>query len=235
MKEEINLLDYWNVIWRRKTALIALVMTSVLITMVVSFQLPKYYTSEAVIITTSSESGGLGAALSVLPVAGVLAGAGGIQTSADKVMVILKSRSIAEAVIKKFNLIKAFNEKKWDAVKGTWKDPGKPPLLEDAVKELTRKIVQVKKSREGAITVSVEWKDPQLAADIANYYVSSLAGFLNEKAINLTVQVVDRAVPAERKSSPKIRLQMTMAGAVSLFIGVLIAFVLEYLSRQKKM
>lgn len=234
MKDELSLLDYWKVIWRRKVMLIALFTVSVFITMAVSFLLPKYYRSETVIITTSSESGGLGTALSALPLAGALGGGVGIQTPADKVMVVLKSRSLAEAVIKKFDLIKALNQGRWDAAQGTWKNPKKPPLMEDAVKELTKKIVQFKKSREGAITVSVEWKDPQLSAEIANYYVASLTGFLNEKAINLTVQVVDRAVPAERKSRPRIAQNMMLAGSLSLFIGMFTAFFLEYLSKQKK-
>jgi uncharacterized protein involved in exopolysaccharide biosynthesis len=181
--------------------LIALFTISVVITMVVSRQMPKYYRSETLIISSGSEPGGLGAAISTMPFAGVLAGAAGIQTPADKIMVILKSRSIAEAVIRKYDLIKALYSKEWDPATGTWKNPDKHPLMEDAVKQLTRSIIKFNKSKEGAITVSVEWQDPHLAADIANYYVTALTGFLNDKAINITVQVIDRAVPSERKSS----------------------------------
>ena len=47
-------------------------------------------------------------------------------------------------------------------------------------------------------------------------------------------QVVDKAVPAERKSRPKIRQNMMLAGIASLFIGAFIAFFLEYLAKQKK-
>ncbi len=151
-------------------------------------------------MTTGSESGGLGAALSALPFAGALGGISGVQTPADKIMVILKSRTIAEAVIKKFDLMKLFYDKDWDFAKGTWKNPDKHPLVEDAVKLLTTDIAKFNKSKEGAITVSVEWKDPILAADIANYYVTALTEVLNEKAINVTIQVVDKAIPAERKS-----------------------------------
>lgn len=42
------------------------------------------------------------------------------------------------------------------------------------------------------------------------------------------VQVLDRAVPAERPSKPKIRLNMAVAGATSLLLGALLAFFLEY-------
>jgi len=48
------------------------------------------------------------------------------------------------------------------------------------------------------------------------------------------VQVLDRAVPALGKSKPKIKLQMALAGTVSLFFGVFFAFLLEYIQRQKQ-
>ncbi len=233
MEDEINLLDYWHVIRRRIKMLIALFTVSVIAALVVSLMLPKYYKATTVIISAESGAGGLGAALSTLPLAGALAGAAGLQTPADKVMVILKSRTVAEAVIQRFNLLRIFNEDRWDAGKNAWKDPDDPPLMQDAVKYLTESVADFSKSKEGAITLIVEWKDPKLAADMANFYIAALTGFLNEKAINVTIQVVDRAVPAERKSRPKIRLNMALAGVMSAFIGLFFAFFLEYLEKQK--
>jgi capsule polysaccharide export protein KpsE/RkpR len=48
-----------------------------------------------------------------------------------------------------------------------------------------------------------------------------------------TVQVLDPAVPAERKSKPSIRSNMMMAGIIALFISIFLAFLLEYLERQR--
>jgi uncharacterized protein involved in exopolysaccharide biosynthesis len=232
--EEINLLEYWNVLWRRKILILAIVMISAIVTMVYSFTLPKYYKSETVIMAVGSEAGGLGAALSSLPFAGALTGVAGIQTPADKIMVILKSRTTAEAVIRRFDLLKVFNENKWDAAKNNWKDPEKPPLMMDTVKVLTTDVTKFNKSKEGAITITVEWKDPKLAAEIANYFVFALTEFLKDKSVNTTIQVVDKAVPAEKKSRPSIRQNIMLAGVVSGFIGIFLAFFLEYLSKQKK-
>lgn len=232
--DEIDLIAYWNVLWRRKKMIIALCAASVLATMVVSLLLPKYYKSSAMVLAIAPETGGLGAALSSSPLAGAFAGSlGGLSTPADKIMVLLKSRTIAEMVIKRFDLLQVFNEDEWDAAKGAWKDPPKPPLLEDAVRKLGASVTNFKKSKEGAITITVEWKDPKLAAAIANYYTDALAEFMKNKSVNTTVQIVDPAVPAERKSSPRIRMNMTLAGVMSLFIGVFIAFLLENLSKQK--
>lgn len=235
MEDEIDLLEYWNVIWRRKKVLIALFISAVVMALVIGKLSPKYYKSETVIISSSSESGGLGAAMSALPLAGMFDAATGMQTSADKIMVILKSRTIAEAVIRRFDLLKVFNvnEKNWDPEKGTWKKPAKPPLMVDAVKMLTEGVTKFSKSKEGAITVTVEWKDPALAADIANYYITALTDSLNAKSIHITIQVVDKAVPAEIKSRPRIRQNMKLAGVLSLFAGVFLVFFLEYLEKSR--
>jgi capsule polysaccharide export protein KpsE/RkpR len=48
-----------------------------------------------------------------------------------------------------------------------------------------------------------------------------------------TVQVLDPAIPAERKSRPKILLNVLIAGILSLFIGLLWAFVREAMDRRK--
>ena len=47
------------------------------------------------------------------------------------------------------------------------------------------------------------------------------------------VQVLDRAVPAERKSRPSTILNMAIAGTLSLFVAIFLAFFLEYLARMR--
>ncbi len=233
--EEINLLDYWNVLCRRKTMIIGLFTVVVILTVIISMQMPKYYKSEAVIIASSSESGGLGTALSSIPLAGALAGSiGGLSTPADKILVFLKSRTVAEMVIRRFDLMHVFYKSKWDTAKSAWIDPENPPRMEDAVKYLSKSVADFKKDKSGSVTITVEWKDPKLAAEMANYYIAALTEVLKDKSVNTTVQIVDHAVSAERKSRPKITLNIALAGITSLFIGVFIAFLLESLSKQKK-
>lgn len=48
-----------------------------------------------------------------------------------------------------------------------------------------------------------------------------------------TVQVLDSAVPAERKSKPVTSRNMAIAGALALMLGLFLAFFLEYLERLK--
>ena len=49
-----------------------------------------------------------------------------------------------------------------------------------------------------------------------------------------TVQALDKAVPADRKSKPKTVFNMAIAGITSLFVGILLAFFLEYVSGVKQ-
>jgi uncharacterized protein involved in exopolysaccharide biosynthesis len=228
--------DYWDIFGRRKKMIIVLCLVSVVVTLVVSLLLPKYYKSQAMILAIAPESGGLGAALSASPLAGALTGSiGGLSSPADRLLVYLKSRTIAEMVITRFDLLRVFNQNKWDPEKGTWKKPQKPPLMEDAVKRLRKKMTWFKKSRVGAIAITVEWKDPNLAAEITNYYVAALAEFMKDKSVNTTVQVIDRAVPAEKKSSPMIKRNMLTAGLLSLMIGIFIALILEKRDMKKQL
>jgi uncharacterized protein involved in exopolysaccharide biosynthesis len=57
---------------------------------------------------------------------------------------------------------------------------------------------------------------------------------INEARDMPTVQLLDKAVAAERKSRPKTVLNMAIAGALSLFVGIFLAFFLEYVERIRK-
>jgi tyrosine-protein kinase Etk/Wzc len=48
-----------------------------------------------------------------------------------------------------------------------------------------------------------------------------------------TVQVIDRAVVPEQKYGPKIKRNMAMSGFAALFLGIFLAFSLEYVSTRK--
>jgi len=79
--------------------LIVLFTVSVLLTMIVSLLSSKYYRSEAVIAPVMPEPGGLAAALSNLRLRR-LGRRFRNADSADKIMVVLRSRTIAEQVIR---------------------------------------------------------------------------------------------------------------------------------------
>jgi uncharacterized protein involved in exopolysaccharide biosynthesis len=163
-REEVTLFDYWEVISRRKRAILAFCTLMVLTTLVVSLLLPKIFESTATLLPQleSNNALGLGAFLAS-SAAGNAAQSLGISlpgapaTPTDIFIAMLKSRIMADDVINRFNLMEYYEKKAMQDAR---------VALENA----TRIIV----TKEKVIKITVEDKDPQLAADIANFYVSNL-------------------------------------------------------------
>jgi tyrosine-protein kinase Etk/Wzc len=161
-----TLFDYWQVVYSRRKAIIAFCTVVVLTTLLVSLMLPKIFESTATLLPQLDSNSGLGMGLGSLlssSVAGTAAQSLGISlpgapaTPADVYRAMLKTRVMADEVIHKFNLMEHYE-------KETMQD------TRLALERATRIVV----SKEKVIKVTVEDKDPQLAADIANFYVSNL-------------------------------------------------------------
>jgi uncharacterized protein involved in exopolysaccharide biosynthesis len=80
----------------------------------------------------------------------------------------------------------------------------------------------------GRLTRDLKVHETLYALLIAQYEQAKLA----EARDTPTVQVLDPAIPAERKSRPKIALNVLIAGILSLFIGIFWAFVREAMDRR---
>ncbi|MGA2404561.1 MAG: Wzz/FepE/Etk N-terminal domain-containing protein [Syntrophobacteraceae bacterium] len=159
-EEEINLLELLRVIARRKSVIIRICTATVIIAVCYSLTLKNIYTASAKILPPQKESGGglsalLGQAGGLAALAGGMGGLGG--GSADLYLGILKSRSVADAVIKRLNLQKEFKAKTIDDTRKT---------LEGAVK--------FKAGKDGIISIDADSKDPQKAAQLANTFVDEL-------------------------------------------------------------
>ena len=176
-EDEINLLDYWRVIKKRWKIIAAIFLTAVVTAAVVSLLMTPIYQAKATIMPIESSGGQVSAALRSLEslpfVGGMVPSVGG--ASAGKLVAVLKSRTIAENVIKGLNLIKVFFEEPRD----------EPPTLQDAVRVLTEDMTEIADDKKGLISIAVEYKDPMAAADIANQYMIALQRFLSENALSM--------------------------------------------------
>jgi len=165
-QEDVTLFDYWQVINVRRKAIVVFCTVMVSITVGVSLIMPKIFESTATLLPQLESNTGLGMGLGALlssSGAGTAAQSLGISlpgtpaTPTDVFSAMLKSRIMADAVIRKFNLMEHYETK----------------TMQEARLELegaTRIVV----SKEKVIKVTVEDKDRQLASDIANFYVSNL-------------------------------------------------------------
>ena len=154
--DEINLLDYWRVIWKYKWLVGVLCVSSVTAALVVGLLSPNIYESETTILTPK-EIGGSGL-LSALGVAG-LGQLGGISLTPNRDIIIslLKSRTLAKDLVGELKL----------------QDYYKAGRVDDAIGSL-QGATKVAVSKEGIIEIRVEDVDPKMAANIANAYVGQL-------------------------------------------------------------
>lgn len=163
-EDEVTLLDYWRVMRKHGLMILGITCVSVVAAGFTSyFLMTKIYESRATILAPK-ESGGGGGGGSLLA---ALAASGGRQvfgdilpsmnTNRDAFIAILKSRTMAQELVDKFNL----------------KDYFKAQFTIDAIRALERGS-DIRVSKEGVISVTVEDKDPKLAADVANAYITNL-------------------------------------------------------------
>jgi tyrosine-protein kinase Etk/Wzc len=156
---EINLLELLQVIARRKMVIVKLCTVAVVLSIGTSLMLKNIYTASAKILPPQKDSGsGLSALLGQAGgLAGLASGSMGLGSSTDLYIGILKSRSVADAVIRRLDLQKEFKAKS----------------LDDARKRLEGS-VKFKAGKDGIISVDADDKDPRKAALLANTFVEEL-------------------------------------------------------------
>ena len=160
-EDEVNLLDYWRVLWKRGWMIVGLSCVSILTAGLHShFMALKIYESKAAILPPK-EPGGGGGLTALLGASGIgqfLSGAlPGGGTTRDTFVAILKSRTMAQDLVDRFKLKEYYGSE----------------VSEQAIKGL-QTVTDVSVSKDGVISVRVEDKDPRLAAEIANGYVTNL-------------------------------------------------------------
>ena len=161
--DEINLFEYWQVVRKRTRMIIALVIVAVLAAGSHDYFIAtKIYESKASILPPKESggfgvAGGLGGTLAALGVASLFGGMATGGTS-QTYMAMLKSRTMAEDLVARFNLKEYYKAKYTSQAIG-------------AVQGSTT--VSLSKT-EGVITVKFEDKDPKFAAEMANAYITNL-------------------------------------------------------------
>jgi uncharacterized protein involved in exopolysaccharide biosynthesis len=153
-----RLLELATTLCRRKNTVAKFTILGTLIAVIVSLLLPVRYTGTTVILPPQQ---GQSLANMVMGQLGALDGLGkdlGMKSPVDLYTAMLKSESVQNGLIEKFNL-KALYRKK---------------TMMDTRKELESRTTLSPMRTQGVIKVSVEDSDPRRAADLANEYVEQL-------------------------------------------------------------
>lgn len=148
---------------------------------------PEIFRAETLLAPAKEEKSDTTSALSQF---GGLASLAGISIPSDsnveQVVATLNSRKFLRTYIQQNNLLKDLFEEIWDSENQTWlvasKDEEPTEQLAVAILKGCLSVDQDKQS--GLITLSILWKDPEIAATWANDLVKQLNKQLREKAIS---------------------------------------------------
>lgn len=191
--EEVTLLDYWRVVRKRIGLIVGLCLVSIVATMGYSLLSPKIYESTVTILAPDERGGrgfGLASALASSQLMQTVSGFSipSLTPQRDIFVSILKSRTMGQDVVERFKLQERYEAR----------------FLSDAIRRL-QSATAVSLSKDGIITVRVEETDPQLAADIANFYVANLDAMLAR--FGVTEASKQRAFIAERLAETERELR----------------------------
>lgn len=166
--DEISLLDLLLVLAIHKKLILGLPAVASLLAIVVSLLLPNIYTGTTRILPPQQAQSSASAMLGQLVggAAGGVASALGIKNPNDLYVGMLKSNRIADRMIERFKLKELYDAE----------------FLEEARKELGFN-TRVSSGKDGLITIEVDDKDPQRAADMANAYVDELSILMKSMAV----------------------------------------------------
>lgn len=157
-EDEINLLEYLLVIVKHKKMILCSCAAAFVLSCIVTLLMPNVYTSTAQLLPPQQEKGGLAARLGGMGDLAALAGISVGGGSGDLYIGMLKSRTVADAVMEQLNLMEHFG---WE-------------YRTSAYRALQSKVNISLGKKDGIISLSVEDKDPELAAGIANAFVEEL-------------------------------------------------------------
>jgi tyrosine-protein kinase Etk/Wzc len=158
---EIDVLEVMTLLLLGKKTILKCVFVALALTAFVVYVVMKpTYTAEATFLPPQSAPGSamtqLASQLGALGAVGALTG--GLKSPGDVYVGILKSRTIAETLIKRFDLQRVYKTKKFS----------------DTVKALKVRSAFVVGTKDTLITISVDDHDPKRAADLANGYLDAL-------------------------------------------------------------
>ena len=166
-EDEISLLDLLQVIVDNLRLLVLAPLAVGILALGISFLIPPTYTAKTQFLPPQQQQSAAASMLASLGGLGGLAGAAaGLKNPSDQYLAFMKSNSVQDALIERFKLQERYDEK----------------YKEDTRKELAQN-ARSASGKDGLISIEVDDKDPQFAADLANAHVDELQKLLAKLAV----------------------------------------------------
>lgn len=195
-RTEGDAIDLLLVLARHKKRILQITLAAALLALAVALLLPNMYTATTTILPPQQKQSALNAMVGQL---GALAKLGGmtdlgLKNPSDLFVAMLKSRTIEDALVNRFDLRKVYGERRY----------------QDARKKLEGRS-SISAGDEGLISISVGDRDPKRAAELANAYVDELHSLNQNLAITEAGQrrlFYEQKLDAEREELARADLAL---------------------------
>jgi len=165
--DEISLLDLVETLVERIWLLVLGPLLTGLLALGGSFLIPPTYTAKTVLMPPQAQQSAAASLLQSLGALGGVAGAAaGVRNPNDQIVALIKSRTMSDRLIDRFDLMKVYKAK----------------LRQDARKTLEGNL-RVAAAKDGLISIEFDDEDPARAAEIANAFVQELSRLLGSLAM----------------------------------------------------
>lgn len=195
-EDELNLIDYWRVLVRYKVMIIVITLLATAGGFAVAYTMTPIFRAETLLAPVSEdEQGAMGSIASqfggIASLAGISLGSGG--SSTEQALATLKARSFILPFIEEHNLMPVLFADQWNDSAKAWisKSAGDVPTKEAAYSKFGDMLAVTSDKKNGLVTVAVEWKEPQQAAQWVNELVTRLNRHEKQLAIKETEQSIE--------------------------------------------
>jgi len=156
--QEVSLLDLLIVLAKHKRLVLGLPAAAAVVSIIVSLMLPNIYTGTTKVLPPQQTQSTSAVLAQLGSLAGLAGGAiPGLKNPNDLYVGMLKSRTVADNIIRRFDLNQLYDKK-----------------YQSETRKRLEKETTIVAGKDGIITVEVDDEDPKRAADLANAYVDEL-------------------------------------------------------------
>lgn len=186
--EDVTIADVLREVWRiRWLLVVSILVPAVLAFTYAKLEPPVYKASVLVKVVSEEQGGALDGLISQAGGLASLAGLSSLRKGDGRVepLAVLKSRSLVEDFIKQENLRPVLFPGWWDAESARWKkgNPDGPPAGR-VVREFTKNVLRIEEDpATGLVRVEMHWRDPAVAAHLANSYIDLANKRLQQRAV----------------------------------------------------
>lgn len=162
-EDHINVLDLLIVLAKHKLLILGLPVVVAMIAAGYSLSIPNIFTGSTKILPPQGQSS---SSALLAQLGGLVGGVAGIKNPNDLYIGMLRSRTVADGLIRRFDLKSYYGQK---------------------YQSTTRKVLDgktfINSGKDGIITIEVDDKDPKRAAELTNAYVDELLKLTNVLAV----------------------------------------------------